>query len=275
MLRRTFDALARVSPPFRRLIMRTWYETLVMLDREGDITFMNYGYSGLDPDASEIPLSDREQVNRYCIQLYHHVAAAINLSGKDVVEVGSGRGGGAAYITRYLKPRSMVGIDFSRKAIEFCRKYYSIDGLSFSQGDAENLPLADGSVDVVINLESSHCYGSMTRFLGEVYRVLRSNGFLLFSDHRDQDKTALLRAQLKDSGLSVVSEHDITLNVVRALELDNDRKERLIAQKCPKILKRATQEFAAMKGTRAYETFKSGHSRYLSFVLCKEQPAIT
>ena len=96
MLRRTFDALARVSPPFRRLMMRTWYETLVMLDREGDITFMNYGYSGLDPDASEIPLSDREQVNRYCIQLYHHVAAAINLSGKDVVEVGSGRGGGAS-----------------------------------------------------------------------------------------------------------------------------------------------------------------------------------
>ena len=246
-----------------------------MLDREGDITFMNYGYSGLDPDASEIPLSDREQVNRYCIQLYHHVAAAINLSGKDVVEVGSGRGGGAAYITRYLKPRSMVGIDFSRKAIEFCRKYYSIDGLSFSQGDAENLPLADGSVDVVINLESSHCYGSMTRFLGEVYRVLRSNGFLLFSDHRDQDKTALLRAQLKDSGLSVVSEHDITLNVVRALELDNDRKERLIARKCPRILKHEAEEFAAMKGTRAYETFKSGHSRYLSFVLCKEQPAIT
>ncbi len=234
MLKLTFDAVARVSPSFRRFLMRSWYETLVMLDRERDITFMNYGYAGLDPDASEITLNDREQVNRYCIQLYHHVVAAIDLSGKDVVEVGSGRGGGAFHITRYLKPRSMVGIDFSRKAIEFCRKYYSIDGLSFTQGDAENLPLGDGSVDAVINLES-----------------------------------------FKDSGLRVVRENDITLNVVRALELDNDRKERLIAQKCPKILKRATQEFAAVKGTRTYETFKSGHSRYLSFVLHKEQRAIT
>jgi len=275
MLKLTFDAVARVSPSFRRFLMRSWYETLVMLDGERDITFMNYGYAGLDPDASEITLNDREQVNRYCIQLYHHVVAAIDLSGKDVVEVGSGRGGGAFHITRYLKPRSMVGIDFSRKAIEFCRKYYSIDGLSFTQGDAENLPLGDGSVDAVINLESSHCYGSMRRFLGEVYRVLRPNGYFLFSDHRDQDKTNLLREQLKDSGLRVVRENDITLNVVRALELDNDRKERLIAQKCPKILKRATQEFAAVKGTRAYETFKSGHSRYLSFVLHKEQRAIT
>ena len=275
MLRLTFDAVARVSPSFRRFLMRTWYETLVMLDRERDITFMNYGYAGLDPDTSEITLNYREHVNRYCIQLYHHVVAAIDLSGKDVVEVGSGRGGGAFHITRYLKPRSMVGIDFSRKAIEFCRKYYSIDGLSFTQGDAENLPLGDGSVDAVINLESSHCYGSMRRFLGEVYRVLRPNGYFLFSDHRDQDKTNLLREQLKDSGLTVVRENDITLNVVRALELDNDRKERLIAQKCPRILKRAAQEFAAVKGTRAYETFKSGHSRYLSFVLHKEQPAIT
>jgi ubiquinone/menaquinone biosynthesis C-methylase UbiE len=268
MVRRSFDTIARVSPSLRRLLMRTWYETLVMLDHECDVTFMNYGYSA-DPDASEITLSDREQVNRYCIQLYHHVVASIELTGLDVVEVGSGRGGGASYVTRYLKPKSMVGIDFSRKAIEFCRKYYSIDRLSFVHGDAEHLPLADGSVDIVINLESSHCYGSMTRFLEEVYRVLRCDGYFLFSDHRDQGKTNLLREQLKDSRLTVVRENDITLNVVRALELDNDRKARLIVQKCPRILKRQMEEFAAMRGTKAYETFKSGHSRYLSFILHK------
>ena len=210
--------------------------------------------AGLDPDTSEITLNYREHVNRYCIQLYHHVVAAIDLSGKDVVEVGSGRGGGAFHITRYLKPRSMVGIDFSRKAIEFCRKYYSIDGLSFTQGDAENLPLGDGSVDAVINLESSHCYGSMRRFLGEVYRVLRPNGYFLFSDHRDQDKTNLLREQLKDSGLRVVRENDITLNVVRALELDNDRKERLIAQKfC--FAQGAGSDHVGALGLRPYRRF--------------------
>ena len=86
MLRRTFDVAARVSPKFRRLMMKSWYETLVVLDRERDITFMNYGYSGLDSAPSEIPLNDGEQANRYCIQLYHHVAAAIDLSNKDVVE---------------------------------------------------------------------------------------------------------------------------------------------------------------------------------------------
>jgi len=275
MLRRTFDVAARVSPKFRRLMMKSWYETLVVLDRERDITFMNYGYSGLDTSINQISINDGEQANRYCMQLYHHVAAAIDLSGKDVVEVGSGRGGGASYVARYLRPRSMKGIDFSRKAIEFCRKYYSVDGLSFLQGDAENLPLANNSVDAIINLESSHCYGSMTKFLSEVYRVLRPDGHFLFSDHRDHDKLNLLREQLKDSGLRLVKETDITSNVVAALDLDNDRKQRMIAQKCPRILRREAEEFAAMKGSRAYRTFKSGYSRYLSFVLCKSEPALT
>ena len=274
MLRRTFDVAARASPKFRRLMMRSWYETLVVLDRQRDITFMNYGYSGLDSTPDEISLSDAEQANRYCIQLYHHVAAAIDLSGKDVVEVGSGRGGGASYVARNLKPRSMKGIDFSKNAIEFCRKYYSVAGLSFTQGDAEKLPLAKNSVDVIINLESSHCYGSMTRFLSEVYRVLRPDGYFLFSDHRDHDKLSLLREQLKDSGLSLVKETDITQNVVAALDLDNERKEKMIAQKIPKVLRREAEEFAAMKGTRAYRTFKSGYSRYLSFVLHKGEPAL-
>lgn len=274
MLRRTFDVAARASPKFRRFMMKSWYETLVVLDRQRDITFMNYGYSSLDSTPNEISLNDAEQVNRYCVQLYHHVAAAIDLNGKDVVEVGSGRGGGASYVARYLKPRSMKGIDFSKNAIEFCRKHYSVDGLSFVQGDAENLPLADNSVDAIINLESSHCYGSMAKFLGEVYRVLRPDGHFLFSDHRDHDKLSLLREQLKDSGLTLVKETDITQNVVAALDLDNDRKQRMIAQKCPRVLRREAEEFAAMKGTRAYETFKSGYSRYLSFVLLKSQPAL-
>jgi len=250
-------------------MIRMWYQTLVVLDRGREITFMNYGYADLDPNAYEIALNDRELANRFCIQLYHHVAGAVDLTGKDVLEVGSGRGGGASYIARHLKPRSMVGIDLSDKAVEFCNQHYSTDGLSFSQGDAENLPLGDNTFDAVVNLESSHCYGSMERFLSEVNRVLRPGGYFLFSDHRDQDKIDLLHKQLGESGLKLERETDITPNVVKALELDNERKGKLIEQKCPRILRRRMEEFAAMKGTKTYRTFETGYSRYLSFVLQK------
>jgi SAM-dependent methyltransferase len=249
-------------------MIRSWYQMLVLIDRQREITFMNYGYADLD-GAKELELRNGDRENRFCIQLYHHLARGIDLQNKDVVEVGSGRGGGAAYIARQLKPRSMIGIDLSNKAVDFCDQNYRIEGLSFRQGDAENLPFGDGSVDVVINLESSHCYGSMERFLAEVYRVLRPRGYFLFSDHRDADKIFLLHEQLQKCGFELEQEKDITANVVRALELDHDRKTRLIDENCPKLLRGRMAEFAAMKGTKTFETFRSGYSRYLSFVMRK------
>ena len=267
MLRQALDSLALFSPTFRRVMMRTWYESLVVLDRDKQITFMNYGYSEIDPDKNGLKLNDEESVNRYAIQLYHHVAGAIDLLDKEVVEIGSGRGGGAAYVSRALRPKSMMGIDISKNAVEFCNKYYSNAGLSFSRGDAEHIPLTDNSVDAVINVESSHCYGSVSRFLKEVQRVLRPDGYFLFTDHRDQHQMPILRRELKEAGLEAVSEADITANVVRALELDNDRKQELIRGACPRLLRKEAEEFAAMVGSRAYESFRSGRSRYFRFAL--------
>src|SRR5260370_40606205 len=109
----------------------------------------------------------------------------------------------------------------------------------------------------------------MEKFLSEVHRILRPGGYFLFSDHRDKEKVEALRKQLKDAGLNVLIETDITDNVVKALELDNDRKAQLIERKCPRLLRRRMEEFAAMKGTSTYRSFAIGSSRYLSFVLQK------
>lgn len=259
----------RISPRLSRAMIRFWYQMLVVIDRQREITFMNYGYASLDPSTNGLALNEGERDNRYCIQLYHHVAAAVDLKGKEVVEVGSGRGGGASYIARYLKPSSMRGIDLSDKAVDFCNTHYDTEGLSFTQGDAENLPLGDATADAVVNLESSHCYGSMEKFLGEVHRVLRPGGYFLFSDHRDRGKVERLQKQLKEAGLTLVNQTDITANVVKALDLDNDRKAKLIELRCPRLLRGRMAEFAAMKGTSTYHSFASGSSRYLSFVLQK------
>jgi ubiquinone/menaquinone biosynthesis C-methylase UbiE len=269
MLRQSLDALARFSPRFRRLMMRTWYESLVVIDRQKQISFMNYGYAELDSSRDPLALSDEEQLNRYAIQMYHHVAGAIDLTGKEVVEIGSGRGGGAAYIARHLNPRSMLGIDISRNAVDFCNKFYANDRLSFKQGDAEHIPISDASVDAVVNVESSHCYGSMNTFLNEVHRILKPGGYFLFTDHRDYDKVEGLRAQLNQAGLEIETEIDITPNVVRALELDHERKQKLIHDSCPKLLQRDAGEFAALVGTRTYESFRSRESGYFSFSITK------
>jgi ubiquinone/menaquinone biosynthesis C-methylase UbiE len=270
MLKQTFDVAIRFSPALKRGLINRLYGIMSGLDRDVDMTFMNYGYAAPDGPA----LRSEDEVNRHCIQLYHHLAGAVDLRGKDVLEVGSGRGGGASYVTRYLGPRSYVGVDRCEKAIEFCRRHYAdVAGLTFRHGDAEALPFPDASFDVVLNVESSHGYGSVPRFLGEVARVLRPGGVFLYTDHRARWEIDDWREQLRATGLMLLDETDITGNVVEALDQTNDRKQALIAAKCPAWFRPSFNEFAAVHGSKAYERFQTRRNRYLSFRLGKDGAA--
>src|SRR5260370_17158140 len=104
MLTKIFEFAMRISPRLSRAMIRFWYQMLVVIDRQREITFMNYGYANLDPGANGLALNDAERDNRYCIQLYHHVAAAVDLTAKDVLEVGSGRGAAPSYLPPSFNP---------------------------------------------------------------------------------------------------------------------------------------------------------------------------
>ena len=52
------------------------------------------------------------------------------------------------------------------------------------QGLATDIPLQNDTVDLILNVESSHCYGDQPRFLQECFRILRPGGYLLWADLR-------------------------------------------------------------------------------------------
>jgi SAM-dependent methyltransferase len=64
-------------------------------------------------------------------------------------------------------------LDYNPDGIAYCRKRHTLPGLDFVHGDAEKLPFPDDSFDAVINVEASHAYPQLSRFLSEVARVLR------------------------------------------------------------------------------------------------------
>ena len=168
----------------RHLFTNTWYSLLSKLDRGAAIRFLYYGYASLD--GGQVALQAADEPDRYAIQLYHHVVSAPAIAGKDVLEVGSGRGGGASYIARYLHPRSYTGLDICKPAIRFSKaRYADQDNLQFRVGDALSLPFANDSFDVVVNVESAQHYGDMARFLEEVHRVLRPGGHFLMACFED------------------------------------------------------------------------------------------
>jgi hypothetical protein len=57
---------------------------------------MNYGYTPLG-SAPALQLEIPDEPDRMCIQLYQDAAGAVVLRDRDLLEVGSGRGGGASW----------------------------------------------------------------------------------------------------------------------------------------------------------------------------------
>lgn len=256
---------------FKRLNAKVTYELLAKKIPATDWHFMNYGY---EPNSTEPPLQlpDDPKIQRYPLQMYHYLAAKAQLEGKVVLEVGSGRGGGAKHLASFYKPASYTGMDLAQSAVDLANSMHVLPNLKFIQGSAEAIPLADNSIDVVVNVESCHAYGSVTKFLSEVKRVLKPGGYLLMVDFRNQanvENMETLKAQLQDTGMDIVSEENIGENVIRSIEAEDASKKERIRMLVPEKWQKLFSEFAGVVGSKFYNTLKDGNRKYYRFVLRK------
>jgi ubiquinone/menaquinone biosynthesis C-methylase UbiE len=208
------DSLTIVHRISERLQSRV-YPLLTRLSGD-ELLLINNGYEEDPPLA--VPLEPSDEPSRFCIQLYHQTATQVDLGGKRVLEVGSGHGGGASYLTRTLGPASYTGLDLNPAAVALCRKAHHVPGLDFMEGNSEDLPFPDESFDAVINIESSHTYPHFSRFLAEVARVLRPDGHFLYTDVRNSPDVAAWEAALAEAPLRMVSVRIINTEVARGLE---------------------------------------------------------
>lgn len=269
MLTKFLILLCEISPKARRALWRWWYDRWARKVGAGEWTFMNYGLDW--PAGERAPvLQSEDEPDRYCAQLYLRVAQPGAMAGKDVLEVGSGRGGGAAFLTRYLEPARYTGVDFSPEAIAFCQARHPLDALRFQQGDAEALPFPDNSFDLVLNVESSHCYGSVPRFLAEVTRVLRPGGWFLYADLREPAEMAALGKDLAAlPHMRIVETEDLTPHVAASLTADHGRKEKMIAELIPSGQQAMFREFAGMKDSKIHRGLSSRSLLYQRWAIQK------
>ena len=206
-----------------------------------DLLILSAGYEEDPPMA--LPLSASDEPNRLGIQLYHRTATQADLTGKRVLEVGCGHGGGASYLTRTLGPASYTGLDLNPAAIAFCRKRHNLPGLDFVRGDAENLPFPDQRFDAVINIESSHCYPRLSCFLAEVARVLRPEGHFLYADTQPPDGIAAWEAALANAPMRMLSQRVINAEVLRAMEKNSQQRLIMIERQTPAFLQRLSPRY--------------------------------
>ena len=268
MIARIFIFFVRISPAFQKAIWRWWYQRLGKRAHDSGWTFMNYGYKY--KNQKTLNLTSKDESNRMFIQLYDYVASQIPIKDGEIFEVGSGRGGGSSFLSRYHHPKSITGLDYSKSAIKLSNELHgNVDNLFFKLGDAENLPFKDNTFDAVINIESSHCYGNMERFLSEVSRVVKPGGYFGWADLRAKDMVKETEFAFEKSNLTCIYNKTITPEVINALDDIHDTKMKMINNHVPKFLRSAFTDFAGAKNSKIYNSFKSGNAVYLSKVLKK------
>ena len=119
---RIFATLLRIVPGrTRNWMWKWWYQRLARAHKRADFRFMNYGYI----DDKKLELLKEDEPNRLFIQLYNMNIRDVDLKGKEVAEIGCGRGGGASWIAKTYNPKKLVAFDFSKDAIELASNWYS------------------------------------------------------------------------------------------------------------------------------------------------------
>jgi SAM-dependent methyltransferase len=254
-------------PAVRKLIWRFWYPYLTRRLRADDVLFLNYAFETEPPVG--LPLAAEDEINRYCIQLYHHVATQAELRGKDVLEVSCGHGGGASYLSRTCAPRSYTGLDLNPAGIAFCRERHRVPGLDFVRGDAGKLPHPDASLDVVVNVEASHCYPDFAAFVREVARVLRPGSRFVYADFRFTDEVDAWESALAGGGLRKLQQREINREVLRGMDANAARSEKLITRHLPKFLHSLGRDFAGIPGSRIHAALAEGRLSYRSYAFVK------
>jgi SAM-dependent methyltransferase len=92
-------------------------------------------------------------------------------------------GAGAAFRgLRHEQEVNYLAVDLSEAMLERARKLAAkrgLDQITFLEGDAEALPLEDGSLDLFLSYWGLHCFADPVRAIGEAHRCLQPGGRLV------------------------------------------------------------------------------------------------
>jgi len=133
----------------------------------------------LTPDRLFQGLEDLEDMFRLRDYMTVREMPLYDLKNKRVLEIGSGAGGHSALFAKYGAVMTSADITLSR-AVSTQAKFDLMDdratGCQAMQSDAENLPFADNTFDIVYSNGVLHHTPDTERSIAEVYRVLKPGG---------------------------------------------------------------------------------------------------
>lgn len=204
--------------------LRQFHNDFAAVIDDPSFTFFNYGMIDRD-NPGYTWIRPEDHIHRYQLTLVRQVLEPLDLQGMSVLEVSSGCGGNCEYLLKYSSASLVCGVDLCEGYLTFARRAVPNHRLRLVVSDATSLPFPDESVDVVLNIQSSHCYSDLGAFLREAYRVLKSGGTLAHADIWGLDLFKLdwqtRLDQLNDAGFSISFSRDVTEEISLALQQED------------------------------------------------------
>lgn len=116
------------------------------------------------------------------------ILSKVELEGKRVADIGCGGG----IYTRMLAefgPRSVLGVDSSKRMLEAAQEKTLSDTIEYVYADGENLaPIRDGSLDIVVERAVIHHLSELLPNMKEISRVLsQEDGVAIIQDRTPED----------------------------------------------------------------------------------------
>ncbi len=142
---------------------------------------------GADPDnPTHESLAPYEHFHGRGLEATEELAAALEVAAGDhLLDVGCGIGGPARYMATRFDCK-VTGIDLTAEFCEAARHLNGLLGLdariAIEQGNALDMPFADGSFDGAYSMNVSMNIADKAAFYREIHRVLRPGAWLMLSE---------------------------------------------------------------------------------------------
>ena len=129
------------------------------------------------PHYDEVALLQREVASRVLERL-----DLVKLDPKRILDLGCGTGLNSKALQQRYKKAQVISLDLAPNMLKEARKHKKwLSKQRFLCGDAESLPLADSSVDLIFSSLTIQWCADLDRVFKECLRVLRPGGLLMFS----------------------------------------------------------------------------------------------
>ena len=144
-----------------------------------------YAARQLGYDPAELAALPRTSTESFAGAANPHAVAELQ-PGETVLDLGCGAGTDLLIAARKVGPNGrVIGVDMTQAMLDRCRNACAemgLENVELKLGDAEQIPVEDASVDVVISNGVLNLVPDKTRAFREIYRVLRPGGRLQHGD---------------------------------------------------------------------------------------------